>query len=191
MIENIFIKVIILISLVACKSYSQNFNSKDWLLFERENITYHTISKSETFSIDDYTFEIIWGNKVSYTEKLGYYGGISSIKIYKNKALINTFSNIEDTVALGEIHLTFYDYNFDGHLDFTLPIDCGKSCWYKYYLYNPKTNKFQHSKDWDYLRIQKINKEMKLILSQPDGAATESQQKVYQIDEFKLFELIN
>jgi len=52
--------------------------------------------------------------------------------------------DIEDKIDLGEINFHFYDFNFDGNLDFTIPIN---SSWRKYYLYNPSNNIFKNYKD--------------------------------------------
>ena len=51
-----------------------------------------------------------------------------------------------------------------------------------YYIFNPQTNLFEHLEDWDYLRIQKIDKKNKLILSEPDGNAMEDNRKIYKIN---------
>lgn len=74
-----------------------------------------------------------------------------------------------------------------GNLDFSIPLDCGASCYVAYYLYNnPKTEKFQHNKQWDYLRIQKINKTKKQIFTFPDGNARSGEQILYQVEDEKL-----
>ena len=99
--------------------------------------------------------------------------------INKDNREIQVIENLEDNVALGTIYLNFYDYNLDGYLDFTLPIN---SRWLMYYIFNPQTNLFEHLEDWDYLRIQKIDKKNKLILSEPDGNAMEDNRKIYKIN---------
>ena len=43
--------------------------------------------------------------------------------------------------------------------------------------------------NWDYLRIQKIDKKNKLILSQPDGNAFEDNSKIYKIKGLKIIEI--
>lgn len=152
---------------------------------EKEPTTTRTFTKSKAQSINDISLKSIWDDKLSYSENLGYYGGISELKILKNNTLIQTIKNIEDGIGLGEIRFTFYDYNMDGYLDFTIPINCGNSCYDSYYLFNPRTNKFEHSKSWDYLRIDKLNKSEKKILSIPDGIATDTSQSLYKIDGSK------
>lgn len=94
---------------------------------ENEPTTTLSFSKSETLSVDGFPLEAIWDKKLSYSDNLGHYGGISKLKIFKNGKHLQTLENIEDGLALGQLYLTFYDYNMDGYLDFSIPIDCGKS----------------------------------------------------------------
>ena len=168
---------------------SQSNKNSDWQVFSKENIISIDINKTESFVIGDLKFKIVWDKKLSYSENIGYCGGIKSLTIYKNNILLQSIQNIEDNVALGTISIKFYDYNLDGHLDFTVPIDCGKICWDKYYIFNPQKNKFENLKDWDYLRIQKINKIKKQILSEPDDDAITDNRRRYQIKGLKLIEL--
>tara|TARA_B110000285_G_C15134355_1_gene625845 strand:+ start:375 stop:917 length:543 start_codon:yes stop_codon:yes gene_type:complete len=167
-----------------CFSFSQN---EYWQLFSDENIQYIKVSKSGTYKLDELTFKIMWDNKLSHSENIGYYGGIKTLTVYKNSKEMQTLINIEDNIALGTINFDFYDYNLDGFIDFTLPINCGKICWKKYYLFNPELNKFEHKKDWDYLRVQKIDKKNKLIMTQPDGMV--DNRKTYQIKGNQLIEI--
>ena len=167
--------------------YSQN--TEKWVLMNNEPTTTITFTKSETQSINDISLKAIWGDKLSYSENLGYYGGIAELQILKNNTQIQTIKNIEDGIGLGEIQFTFYDYNMDGYLDFTIPIDCGNSCYDSYYLFNPQTNKFEHSKPWDYLRIDKLNKSKKQILSIPDGNSTDTSPSLYKIDGRQLIKI--
>lgn len=148
-----------------------------------------SFTKSETLSVDDLSFQAIWDDKLSYSDNIGYYGGIGELKVFKDNQYLQTIKNIEDGIALGNINFNVYDYNMDGYLDFTVPIDCGRSCNYSYYLYNPETKKFEHRIEWDYLRIQKMNKEKKQIISQPDGM--EDNRKTYQVNGMKLTEIEN
>lgn len=178
-------KLLLIICLVfQYNIYSQNFDTKDWTLFEEKDVTYYTVTKTEKFIIENLTFEIVWDKKLTPNEKFGYLGGIKSMRIYKDKKLINTILNITDEIGLGEIYFRFYDYNFDGYLDFTIPIN---EKWEKYYLFNSSINNFQNYKDWDYLKIQKVNKKDKLILSHPDGNSEIDSRKLYQIKGLKIF----
>lgn len=170
-------------------SCSQNFKNEDWLLFENEDIKFVTITETTNFDIGDFTFKAKWNNKLYFSDNIGYYGGIETLLIFENSKLITTVNSIEDVIALGEIYFEFYDYNFDGNIDFSYPISQGKSQWRKYYLYNKKENSFNNYKDWNYLKIQKINKNVKQILSQPDGTATSGEQTLYQIKENELVKI--
>jgi len=181
--KKILVTLFIVINIV---SYSQNFNEKDWVPFDANRVTTLTITKTENLKFKNFEFKIIWDKKLSYSNNIGYYGGIKSMKIFSNSKLINTYENIEDGVALGEIYLRLYDYNMDGNIDFTLPIDCGKSCYQTYYLFNPKLQKFENNKDWDYLRIQKMNHKTKQILGEPDGTCCDGDQKLYKVVGSKL-----
>lgn len=169
---------------------SQNFNNNDWSLMQHEPTTTLSFTKSETQSINDnISLKAIWDDKLSYSANIGYYGGIAELHIFKNKKHIQTIKKIEDGIALGYIYITFYDYNMDGYLDFTIPIDCGKSCYDYYYIFNPKTNKFEHSKSWDYVRIDKLNKSKKQILSIPDGNAGDTSHYLYKVDGKQLIKV--
>lgn len=182
-------KILLLLSIYICSiGYSQNFNSTDWENLKYDSQEHFTVTKTEKFEIDSFLFDVVWDSKLYYSENIGYYGGIKILKIYKNNQLLDTIKNIEDGIALGEIYFNFYDYNLDGYLDFTIPITCGKICWLKYYIFNPQKKKYEHLKDWDYLRIQKINKIKKQILSEPDDLEMQNI-KLYQIKGLKLIEL--
>jgi hypothetical protein len=162
-------------------SFSQN---EYWQLFSNENIQYIKVSKSGTYELNEITFKIIWDNKLSYSENIGYYGGINTLTVYKNNERIQTFNDIEDNIALGTINFKFYDFNFDGFLDFTIPIN---SRWEMYFIYNSQSKKYEHLEEWDYLRVQKIDKKNKLIMTQPDGMI--DNRKTYQIKGNQLIEI--
>jgi|SRR5690554_2046378 len=180
---------LILLFLSPLLAHSQVGISTDWIKLEDQKTTTLEFTKSETLGIKNFSFKAIWNPKMSYSENKGYYGGISELHIYKDKNHIQTIKNIEDGIALGYIYMTFYDYNMDDHLDFTIPIDCGKSCYDSYYIFNPKTNKFEHSKSWDYVRIDKLNKSKKQILSIPDGNAGDASHYLYQVEGKRLIKV--
>ncbi|WP_310991017.1 XAC2610-related protein [Aequorivita marina] len=146
-----------------------------------------SFTKSETLTVENLAFQAIWDDKLSYSDNIGYYGGIAEMRVFKDNQHLQTIKNIEDGIALGKINFEVFDYNMDGYLDFTVPIDCGRSCNYSYYLYNSETKKFEHRKEWDYLRIQRMNKDKKQIISQPDGM--KNNRKNYQVDGLKLIEI--
>ena len=110
------------------------------------------------------------------------------MKIYYKNQLINSFSNIEDVIALGEVYMHICDYNMDDYLDFSIPIASGKTTWRGYYLYNPLLNQFENRKEWDYMNIGKINKKEKLILTHQDGNY-EDNRKLYKINGLSLEEI--
>lgn len=160
---------------------------KDWTHIEDENIKSIKISKVNTIvEIDNFRFEMLWDEKLSYSENLGNYGGVAEIKVYKNGKSVQILGKIEDSNALDFIDFTFYDYNMDGHIDFSYFISCGKGCWPAYYLYNPMKQNFEHVKEWDYIKPWELNKVKKQFLTVPDGTAMEGEQKRYQIDGLKL-----
>lgn len=185
--KKIILLILFILSFTILKS--QSFNANDWKLMEQEHTVTLSFTKSETQNIKNISLKTIWNNKLSYSENIGYYGGISELHISENKAHIQTIKNIEDGIALGYINLTFYDYNMDGYLDFTIPIDCGNSCYGSYYLFNPQSVKFEHQKEWDYLRIQKLNKTTKQILSIPDGNSKTNEQLLYKVDGNSLIKI--
>ena len=169
---------------------NKNFAQKNnWKEFSKEKITILNINKTKTYKIKNFKLSAIWNSKLSYYENIGYYGGIEKLIIFKENKQLQIINNIEDGIALGNINFYFYDYNFDGHIDFSIPFDCGKICWEKYYIFNPKSNKFEHKVNWDYLRIQKIDKKNKLILSEPSGNAFEDNSKIYKIKGLKIIEI--
>ncbi len=180
------IRILLFQLLVSSIIYSQETKNNQWLLFSEEYKVTKDVNETDNFNINNLTFEIAWDKDLSYSENIGYYGGIKSLTIYKNDKKLQTFRNIEDEIALGTISIDFYDYNLDGFIDFTLPIN---ENWNKYFIYNPITNMFEHLKDWDYLKIQKIDKINKQIISHPDGNALDINQKQYQIIGLKLVEL--
>lgn len=187
--KKVIVFSLILFILSPLLVYSQAGKSTDWINFDDQKTTTLEFTKSATLSIKNFSFQAVWNPKMVYSGNIGYYGGISELHIYKDKNLIQTIKNIEDGIALGYINITFYDYNMDGHLDFTIPIDCGKSCYDSFYLYNPQTNKFEYSKSWDYLRIDKFNKKKKQILSIPDGNAGDASHYLYQVKGNRLIKV--
>ena len=162
----------------------------NWKEFSKEKIITLNINKTKLYKIKNFTFNVIWNKKLNNLKNLSYYyGGIKKLSILKGNNKLQTINSIEDKIALGNIIFSFYDYNLDGYLDFSIPIDCGKSCYDRYYIFNPKSNKFEHKKSWDYLRIQKIDKRNKMILSQPDGNAFEDNRKKYKIKGLEINEI--
>lgn len=159
-----------------------------WIPFDNENIKSYSISQTKEFKEGNFTFNIVWDKQLSHSENLGYYGGIKSMTISKDDKILNVIHKIEDEIGIGEIRLNFYDYNFDGYIDFTVPVGCGKICWEKYYLFNAEINKFEYKKEWDYLRIKRIDNLNKWILSESDGNTTTDNSKTFKIKGLELIE---
>lgn len=180
-------KTIILLFIISCNIVFCQKNI--WTEFSKENIIILNITETKKYEIENFIFNVVWNEKLSYSENIGYYGGIKKLIITNRNNQLQTLDNIEDKVGLGNIYFSFYDYNFDGYIDFSIPIDCGKNCWEKYFLFNPKSNKFEYRKDWDYLRIKKIDKKNKMVLSESDGNVNENNGKSYKINGLEIKEI--
>ncbi|MCK0131599.1 hypothetical protein MWU59_08795 [Flavobacteriaceae bacterium F08102] len=159
-----------------------------WQEFPQEAIVALEINKTATYQVERFTLDVVWDKALSHSANIGAYAGIKKLRVFKANKLLQTIDSIEDVTALGTIHFSFYDYNLDGYIDFSIPLACGKNCAKKYYLFNPKRNQFEHIPAWDYLSIQKIDKSNKLLLSQPDGNAAEDNRKIYQIKGLEIKE---
>ncbi|MFD0762718.1 hypothetical protein ACFQZW_11555 [Lutibacter aestuarii] len=119
--------IVFSISFLSLNISSQNLSGIDWKLFSDENVESIVVTnETDFFSIDRYNFEMNWNEQLSYSDNIGYYGGIEEMRIYDDNHLITKIVDIEDIVALGEIYFEFYDYNFDGYIDFSYPISQGK-----------------------------------------------------------------
>jgi hypothetical protein len=180
--KQLIIFFLILSNIIVAQKY-------DWKDFSKEKIIILDITETKLYKIKNFTFNVIWNNKLNFSENIGYYGGIEKLSILKENKELQTINNIEDVIALGNIYISFYDYNFDGYIDFSIPISCGKSCWEDYYIFNPKSNKFEIKESWSYLRIQQIDKKNKMILSQPDGNAFANNRKTYKIKGMEIIEI--
>ena len=147
--------------------------------------------KTKHFKLQGYDFKVFWNEHFNYVENLNsYYGGIAKLEISKNNKLLQTLDTIADEDAMGEIHLTASDFNFDGKIDFTLPLGaCGKGCYFKYYIFNPNENKFTYVKSWDYMRIQSTKSEEKLIRTVVEGTCCSVDYTIYKVDGLNLIEL--
>lgn len=132
------------------------------------------VKKSGEYKISEhYKVKVDWDDRLSHDPgNLGYYGGIKKLTIYQDGRVIDVIHNIEDGLAFGEIEISFADYNKDGYLDITVPRGSGKSVWYNYYIFNPKTNSWEKRKDWNSIVIHEwIDKEKQIFTTRPDGTA--------------------
>ncbi len=141
-----------------------------WVILEYADLNTKHISESGKFNQNGFLFDIEWDNKLTFSENHQiFYGGISSLKISNyNSKLLTTIESIKDSVGLGDILISFFDFNLDGLIDFRIPRECGKNCYYSYFFYDNQTNQFLHKEEWDYIRIDKINKREKLISLHPE-----------------------
>ena len=178
MIKSILIVLIALPNFILAQKNS-------WQEFSNEKVKTLHIDKTGVYKVENYTLYVVWEKDLSYSENIGYYGGIKKMTIHKGDKEIQVIEKLEDNIALGTINFNFYDYNLDGYLDFALPIN---SRWLMYFIFNPQSNRFEHIEDWDYLTIQKIDKKNKLILSEPDGNAMEDNRKIYKINGLNIIE---
>lgn len=145
----------------------------------------------KSFSVNELVFLVTWDEKLAINEnKGGFYEGIKWLDIYKNDEKIQTFENIKDEDNIGQINLNIFDFNFDSELDFYLPLgSCGKSCYYKYYIYNPTQKKFEHNDILDYKRIQEVNTKEKLIKTVMEGNCCEGDYYIYKADGPKIIDV--
>lgn len=143
------------------------------------------------FKIQSYDIKVYWNDHFNYSENLErYIGGIAKLEILKNNKLIQVLDTIRDEDATGEIRLTTSDFNFDGMIDFTLPLGaCGRGCYFKYYIFNPYENKFVYASKWDYMRIHSIKPEEKLLRTVVESTCCQADYTIYKVDGLKLTEL--
>lgn len=143
------------------------------------------ITESGIYKVNNLNFDVTWKQRIGTTEEGGPASKISEMRISYKDRYLQTIKDIEDVNNINNVYFYFYDYNMDGYLDFKVPRSCGKSCYFKFYLYNPKTNQFEYHKEWDWLRIRAMNKKTKQILKPADGHAY-GEEKLYQVKDNKL-----
>ena len=163
---------------------------KDYVDFEP--LKQITITKeTKEINLDSIIFKVNWIEKYEYNTNLKkHIGGINELKIYKGKELLQTIDSIKDEDALGEIHIRFFDFNFDGYLDFILPLGtCGKNCNYKYFLYSPSDKKYINSIDWNNVRVQAVNRQKKLIRTVLEGNGVTGEFYIMQPEGLNLLEI--
>lgn len=143
------------------------------------------------FTVAGFQFKVFWNNHFNYSENLSrYLGGVTKIEISKNNKLLQAIDTIADENGTGEIQLTAFDYNFDGLIDFTLPLGtCGRDCYFKYYLFNPYENKFTHVDLWDRLRIQSVKPTEKLIKTVVVNSCCKADYTIYRVEGNTLTEV--
>lgn len=139
-----------------------------------------------TYTYDNLKFIVgSWEPKATESPNM-WLGAIRNLEIYKNGKLLQIIPEIKEQLGLDSIHFMFFDFNMDGYPDFRVPRDCGKSCWYDYYIFNPNTNKFEKQDSWDWVRVHSYNSNKKQILGEIDGTAREGTQELYQVKGLKI-----
>ena len=166
----------IILTIVLMISFS-NQDTSNWELIENEQTL--EITKSANFKIKNYDLQLIWTDSLHTTHK-GYYGGIKSATFLLDGTAFQTIDSLKDGIGLGYINLSFFDYNMDGFIDFSFPKSCGRNCLDQYYLFDNDKKEFILVKEWDNLRIHKLDKENRLILTMPEGM--EGKQKIFKIE---------
>jgi hypothetical protein len=165
----------------------EDFNLFDgWVDFKAVESPRFYINSNDTFEIGNLKFEIIFDEKLSYLEKLGHYGGIKEMKIFKNGKHIQTMQNIEDPTAVGIVDFAVGDYNLDGHQDLKMRLNDN---YFKSLLFNPVLQKFEHIESWDYLRTGKFNLTKKQLVTTPEGTAGYGDFHLYQVSDTELKKL--
>jgi hypothetical protein len=151
-----------------------------------------TISNTtKSFKINEFVFKVNWKDSLFYIENNRVFmPGIKKLTILKNKKIIQVFDSIPDEDNIGEIRFTAYDYNFDGHVDFTLPLGfCGRGCYFKYYLFNANNNKFEYAPDWDYVRFQEVNPSTKFVRTVVSSSCCGADYLIYKVDKKGLIKI--
>ena len=180
--------ILILFMVLNCVGlYSQNKLDKNWEYLRYKDLIHITVTaKTQKFKVDKYVFETTWDSKQNYSNNIGYYGGIKTMKIYKDNKLLNTIHKIPDSIALGEIYFNFHDYNFDGYIDFSVFVGSGRGVNNMYFLFNKELNQFKHYKDWGHIEITKFNKSKKQIKFYDPYNAMNGTMYKYQVSGYKL-----
>lgn len=163
--------------------FQSRYKESEWVYLKNSEITQFYISSDTILNINTFRFEIDFDEKMNYNENAGsHYGGIAEMRVIKNGKQIQQLRNIEDIRALGVIEITFYDINLDGHIDMSFILSEGKGNFYEYYIFNPTRDRFEHYREWDYIRPNLYNKSLKQFLTIPYGTAIVGEFALYQIN---------
>jgi len=148
-------------------------------------------NETKSFKVDGFNFSITWSDSLLFSKDYDrFIPGIKKLVIAKGKKVIQIFKNIPDEDAVGLIRFAAYDYNFDGNIDFTLPLGAsGKSNYFKYYLFNPNKNEFEYVSSWDHVRFRDINPKEKLVRTVVEGTCCSVDWKIYKVNKTELTEL--
>lgn len=164
----------------------QTTHAQEWKDFEDEE-SINIEMRDSKYQVGEFTFEATEWQESAFEYQGEKASGIAELCIYQNGELIQELKEVkEKRFGFSDITFQFYDFNMDGHLDFRVFRDCGKSCYFDYYLFNPQTQNFELAEDWKWIRFDKINKAKKQFWDLPDGDANGGKQDLYQINGFKL-----
>ena len=138
---------------------------------------------------EGFTFKSDWfmfTNKRDPEYFIKYYQ-ISKLEIYKGDTLLQTIKNFEDLEDIGLI-INFYDYNMDGFVDMNfLSIKrTGATAHYDYFLYNPTKKMFVYNKKWDFIKVNRLKFDEKIIETHFDGNSCEGVICKYKVDGSKI-----
>lgn len=163
--------------------YNERYSEQSWVYLDRSNIIVFNITSDTIFDVGDFHFKVKYDAKMNYNDNAGsHYGGISEMKIFKNKKEIQRLKSVEDIRALGTVEIAFYDINLDGHIDMRFILSEGKGNFYEYHLFNPEKTQFEHREEWDYLRPNRYNYSKKQFITIPYGTAIVGDYGLYQIN---------
>jgi hypothetical protein len=73
------------------------------------------------------------------------------------------------------------DINMDTYLDLVFKTDCGKACYYSYWIYDVKSNKYIEEKSLDSFRPYHFDCKRRLVFSYDGGDYNEVRFSVYKI----------
>ncbi len=148
-------------------------------------------NETKSFIVEGFNFIVTWSDSLVFSKAYErFIPGIKKLVITKGKKVIQIFKNIPDEDAVGLIRFAAYDYNFDGNIDFTLPLGTsGKSNYFKYYLFDPNKNEFEYVSSWDYVRFGDINPNEKLVRTVVEGTCCSVDWKIYKVNNTELTEI--
>ena len=151
-------------------------------------------SSVHSFNMDEYTFTVVWGKDPEVAIKMENYtyeGQILKMEVFKNNKRIQVLYNLENADGFEKMYINFHDYNFDGYLDFAIKsgVRSGKFVHESFYLFQPKQQQFKYIPDWDWIKIDIVNKKKKLLKTFMDGNCCEGDIYTYKVNKNSLVEV--
>ena len=115
-------------------------------------------------------------------------GSISKIDLLGTGAFYEKTKNGFGDIVRDDI--TMLDVNMDSYLDIKFITDCGKSCFYHYWIYNKKTNDFEYSSSFAYTSPYCIDCKNQILYSYGGGEAYNFLKIAYKINgnELSIFQ---